>query len=143
MYTGLFGAMHPDDAEFGHLVETALYAQRFHEGAQLNYARWGADHCEVDLVELSPALVPTLALEIKWSDQYVHRPEGIEGLMRFARRNRLAQAWATTRSTFGKTTIDGSEIRQWPAAVLAFHYGVRAVRGRLAGHSVAIKGIEA
>lgn len=143
MYTGLFGAMHPDDAGFGHLVETALYAQRFHEGAQLNYARWGADHCEVDLVELSPALVPTLALEIKWSDQYVHRPEGLEGLMRFARKNRLAQAWATTRSTFGKTTIDGSEIRQWPAAVLAFHYGVRAVRGRLAGHSVAIKGIEA
>ncbi|MCD6675405.1 MAG: hypothetical protein LT106_21475 [Burkholderiaceae bacterium] len=113
------------------------------KGAQLNYARWGADHCEVDMVELSPALVPTSALEIKWSDQYVQRPEGLEGLMRFARKNHLAQVWATTRSAFGKRTVDGTEIRQWPAAVLAFHYGVRAVRGRLAGHSAAIKGIEA
>jgi len=63
--------------------------------------------------------------------------------MRFARKNRLAEVWATTRSAFGRRTIDGSEIRQWPAAVLAFHHGVRAIRGRLAGHPAAIKGIEA
>lgn len=43
MFTGLFGAKRPDDPEFGHLVETALFAQRFHEGARLNYARWGTD----------------------------------------------------------------------------------------------------
>lgn len=35
---------------------------------------------------------------------------------------------------------NGSEIRQWPAAALAFHYGARAATGRLAGYQQ-IKGI--
>lgn len=143
MYTGLFGARRPDDPEFGHLVETALFAQRFHEDARLNYARWGTDDCEVDLVESSQALKPVAALEIKWSDKYVGKPEMLKGLMKFARNNRLSQVWATTRSAIGKTTIDACDIRQWPAAVLAFHYGMRAVQGRLASHEAKIKGIEA
>lgn len=143
MYTGLFGARRPDDAEFGHLVETALFAQRFHEDARLNYARWGTDDSEVDLVESSPSLKPVMALEIKWSDRYASKPEMLKGLTRFVRNNRLAEAWATTRSQFGKQTIDGSELRQWPAAALTFHYGIRAVQGRLASHDARIKGIEA
>lgn len=39
MYAGLFGANPADDPGFGHLVETVLFAQRFHEDARLNYAR--------------------------------------------------------------------------------------------------------
>jgi len=140
MYTGLFGARLPDEAEFGHLVETALFAQRFHEGARLNYARWGNQDCEVDLVESSQALKPTGALEIKWSDRHVARPESLSGLMKFVRNNRLPLAWASTRSRFGNATIDGAEIRQWPAAVLAFHYGVSAVRGRLADFDAKVSG---
>jgi predicted AAA+ superfamily ATPase len=143
MYTGLFGARRPDDPEFGHLVETALFAQRFHEDARLNYARWGADDCEVDLVESLPSLKPVMALEIKWSDKHADKPESLKGLIRFVRNNRLEEAWATTRSTFGRMTIDGSELRQWPAAVLTFHYGVRAVQGRLTSHAARIKGVEA
>lgn len=143
MYTGLFGAKSPDDAEFGHLVETALFAQRFHEDARLNYARWGADDNEVDLVESSLSLKPVAALEIKWSDKYASKPESLKGLMRFVRSNKLPLAWATTRSKIAQTTIDGGEIRQWPAAALAFHYGVRAVQGRLAGYEAQIKDITA
>jgi len=141
MYTGLFGARKPDEPEFGLLVETALFAQRFHEDARLNYARWGTDDSEVDLVESSPALKPVSALEIKWSDRYVDKPESLKGLTRFAARNRLPLVWVTTRGKFGKTVIDGSEIRHWPASVLAFHYGVRAVQGRPAGHEAQVKGI--
>lgn len=141
MFTGLFGARSPDDADFGHLVETALFAQRFHEDARLNYARWGTDDCEVDLVESSQALKPIAALEIKWSDKHVNQPESLKGLMRFVRGNRLPLAWATTRSQFGKQVIDGSEIRQWPASVLAFHYGTRAVQGRLADYEAQIKDV--
>lgn len=141
MYTGLFGARSPDDPEFGHQVETALFAQRFHEDARLNYARWGTDDCEVDLVESSQALKPVAALEIKWSDKYANRPEGLKGLMKFVRSNHLALAWATTRSLVRQQTIDSCEIRQWPAAALAFHYGVRAVQGRLAGFEAQIKEI--
>lgn len=139
MYTGLFGAKAPDDAEFGHLVETALFAQRFHEDARLNYARWGADDCEVDLVESSQALKPVAALEIKWSDKYANRPEALKGLMKFVRGNSLTLAWATTRSLVRQQTLDGFEVRQWPAAALAFHYGVRAVQGRLAGYEAQLK----
>lgn len=138
MHTGLFGAKLPDDPDFGHLVETALFAQRFHENARLNYARWGADDCEVDLVESSASLTPVTALEIKWSDKYVERPEALKGLMKFVRGNRLSLAWATTRTRLGQQVIDGSEIRQWPAAALAFHYGVRAVQGRLSGYEAQI-----
>lgn len=142
MYTGLFGARKPDDQEFGHLVETAVFAQRFHEDARLNYARWGADDCEVDLVESSQALKPTAALEIKWSDRHVSRPELLKGLTRFVRSNKLPVGWATTRSAFGEIAVDGGEIRLWPAAVLAFHYGVSAVRGRLAGFEARVKGVD-
>lgn len=143
MYTGLFGAKAADDPEFGHLVETALFAQRFHEDARLNYARWGSEDCEVDLVESSQTLKPVSALEIKWSDKYAERPEALKGLMKFVRSNRLPLAWATTRHLVRKQSIDGAEIRQWPAAALAFHYGIRAVQGRLAGFEAQIKeGIE-
>jgi predicted AAA+ superfamily ATPase len=141
MYTGLFGVKSADDPEFGHLVETALFAQRFHEDARLNYARWGTEDNEVDLVESSRALKPVAALEIKWSDKHADKPESLKGLMRFVRNNDLPVAWATTRSKFGQQIIAGSEIRQWPAAALAFHYGVRAVQGRLAGYEARIKDV--
>ena len=132
MYAGLFGEKAADDASFGHLVETALFAQRFHEAARLNYARWGSGDNEVDLVESSHALQPVAALEIKWSDKYADKPESLKGLMKFAQINQLPQVWATTRSRISELRKNGCEIRQWPAAALAFHYGVRAVRGRMA-----------
>lgn len=142
MHTGLFGARKADDPEFGHLVETAVFAQRFHEGARLNYARWGKDDCEVDLIDSSPALKPISALEIKWSDRFVTRPNDLKGLVRFARKNRLRLVWATTRSRFGRSTLNGAELRQWPAAALAFHYGSSAVRGRLADFDARVEGID-
>ena len=142
MYTGLFGARRPDEPEFGHLVETALFAQRFHEDARLNYARWGATDCEVDMVESSTTLKPIAAVEIKWSDRHVTRPHELQGLAKFVRGHRLAVAWATTRSKFGRIPIDAGEIRQWPAAVLAYHYGMQAVRGRIAGYEARIRVVE-
>jgi len=132
MYTGLFGAKGPDESEFGHLVETALIAQRFHEDVRLNYARWGAKNYEVDLVESTPALKPVYALEIKWSDRYAKRPEDMTGLIKFAQHNHLPSAWATTRSVARKHKIGQCEIFQCPAAVLAFLYGIHAVTGRMA-----------
>jgi len=141
MYTGLKGVRKPDEPEFGHLVETALFAQRFHEDARLNYARWGTDGSEVDLVESSAAFKPIMALEIKWSDKYVTNPEQLKGLIRFSNKNRLPIAWATTRSKIGNTPLDGDgKIIHWPAAALAFDYGVRAVQGRLAGYEAQIVG---
>lgn len=143
MYTGLFGSKASQEPEFGHLVETALFAQRFHENARLNYARWGSEDSEVDLVESSATLKPVAALEIKWSDRHADHPDSLKGLLKFARANRLPSVWATTRSRFARNSIDGNEIRQWPAAVLAFHYGVQAVKGRLASFDAQIKDVDA
>lgn len=141
MYTGLFGAQDPEHADFGHLVETAVFAQRFHEDARLNYARWGSDDAEVDLVESSQSLAPVSALEIKWSDRPAERHELLRGLTRFASRHRLPLAWATTRTRFGEfNAAQGSTVRLWPAAALAFHYGERAVKGRIADYEAQIKG---
>lgn len=142
MYTGLFGARNPDESEFGHLVETAVFAQRFHEDARLNYARWGSDHSEVDLVESSLANKPVSALEIKWSDRHIDRLDELKGLTKFARFHNLPVVWATTRTKFGKLDIDGGDLRFWPAAVLAFHYGVQAVVGRVSDYEARIKGID-
>ena len=139
MYTGLFGAQAADGATFGHLVETALFAQRFHEGVLLNYAHWGGDDCEVDLVESSHSFRPVTALEIKWSDKHADKPESLKGLMKFARANRLPQVWATTRSCIATQHIGECEVRQWPAAALAFHYGVCAAQGRLPGFEAQLK----
>lgn len=140
MYTGLFGVQGADHADFGHLVETAVFAQRFHEAARLNYARWGTDDAEVDLVESSPALRPMAALEIKWSDRALSRPEELKGLTKFGHRHGLPLVWATTRTRFGEfQEPDGPRVRLWPAAVLAFHYGARAVKGRMADYEARIK----
>ncbi|MCY4313373.1 MAG: ATP-binding protein [Gammaproteobacteria bacterium] len=131
MYTGLFGNTLPHQGEFGHLAETALFAQRFHESVHLNYARWGNQDCEVDLVESSRFLKPIGALEIKWSNNYVSHPKNLKGLVKFVHNNKLQLAWASTRSKFGSGTIGDATILQWPASVLAFHYGSIAVNGHL------------
>lgn len=141
MYTGLFGVVPETGTEFGHLVETALFAQRFHEDARLTYARWGVQDCEVDLVETAISLNPVAALEIKWSDRHVDHPQRLKGLLQFAQRNALAHVWATTRSRFSRTMINGTELRMWPAAALAYHYGARAVDARMSSFEARITGI--
>jgi hypothetical protein len=142
MYAGLFGVKQADDPEFGHLVETALFAQRFHEHARINYARWGKEDNEVDMVELSAALKPVTALEIKWSDKHVTNSGQLKGLISFSNTNRLPVVWATTYSKVGHTPLDGGgKIVHWPAAALAFHYGVNAVQGRLAGFEAQLRAV--
>jgi len=139
MFAGLFGPRGADDAEFGHLVETAIFAQCFHhEQVSLHYARWGSGDYEVDLVESFHGQAPMSALEIKWSDRYVERPEELKGLVRFGRNNRLEQVLATTRTRWADNRLEGLTVHQRPAAVLAWLYGRSAVRSRLAMHDAIV-----
>jgi len=138
MYTGLFGARRPEEPEFGHLVETAIFAQRFHEGTRLNYARFGSAEYEVDLVETGKGLRPVNAVEVKWSDHYAAHPERLKGLVRFAQHNKLPLVWATTRSLVSQHQVGAGLVRQWPAAALAYYYGRMAERGRLATNQAQI-----
>lgn len=136
MYTGLFGATDPEHPDFGHLVETALYAQRFHEGARLNYARWGKGQ-EVDMVVTGPALRPVEAIEIKWSDRPVEDAQATAALRQFTAQHRLPRAICTTRTQTVGLTTDGSSPTQFvPAAVLAYLWGMQAVERRLGVHAI-------
>lgn len=132
MRTGLFGAMDPSADGFGHLVETAMYAQRFHEVANLSYARWGAQDNEVDMIECNAALMPVFALEIKWTDQIGAIGES-GALAKFVRANKLRDAWISTHRCFEERKLDGYSLKLWPSAVLAFVFGSQAIRGKIAG----------
>jgi hypothetical protein len=133
MRTGLFGPLSADDAGFGHVVETAVFAQRFHEAVVLTYARWGQEDNEVDMIESSPALRPVDAIEIKWSDAPADRPgDHLGGAIRFCRANKLASALVGTRSRFASALVGDVMLDFFPTAVLAFHYGMRGIRGRIA-----------
>jgi uncharacterized protein len=76
---------------------------------------------------------PISALEIKWSDKHVDQPERMKGLIRLAIANKLRTVWLTSKTKLNRSPIEGSsEIRQWPAAALAYHYGAMALSGKLA-----------
>ncbi|MFN9738368.1 MAG: ATP-binding protein [Pseudomonadota bacterium] len=131
MRTGLFGPMGADDDGFGHLVETAVYAQRFHEEASLHYARFGSADTEVDMVEMSPAQSPRSVIEVKWSDQAIDDQRRIAGVLKFCATNGLSDALVTTRRRFAQKEINGIRINFWPTAAVAFHLGALSVHGRL------------
>lgn len=131
MRTGLFGPVEADQATFGHAVETALFAQRFHENARLHYARWGKNDMEVDMIELDATFTPVMAMEIKWSDRVVEHPELLHGLLKFCAKSGLKSRWVTTRTRLGTLEVKGEKLPLWPSAVMAFHLGTRAVDRRL------------
>jgi len=136
MRTGLFGDLGADHPDFGHLVETAMFAQRFHDNARLHYARW--KEAEVDMIELDRAFNPKSVTEIKWSDRVVAKPGEIEGVTRFCNANKLTQAWVTTRTLIGTQEVASVHIDFIPAAALAYHLGIIAVQGRMAGFKTTI-----
>jgi hypothetical protein len=108
-----------------------LFAQRFHENARLHYARWGKSDMEVDMIELDAALVPVMAMEIKWSDRIANDTQSLQGLVRFCTNSNLTSNWVTSRTRLGTMNVDGHELSLWPSAVMAFHLGTRAVDRRL------------
>ncbi|HET7664050.1 MAG TPA: ATP-binding protein [Rhodanobacteraceae bacterium] len=131
MRTGLFGPVEADGSMFGHAVETALFAQRFHENARLHYARWGKHDMEVDMIELDAAFAPVMAMEIKWSDRMVEHKESLQGLLKFCAKSDIKSVWVTTRTQLGMLDVKGRDLPLWPSAVMAFHLGTRAVDRRL------------
>ncbi len=65
----------------------------------------------------------------------------LSALLRLVRANGLGELGATTRSRLSLKRTDGQRVHFWPAAVLAFHFGVRAVRGQLAAFDARVEQI--
>lgn len=139
MRTGLFGPSERNSDGFGHLVETAIYAQRFHEDANLHYARWGKEDCEVDMIECDAQQKPIMALEVKWSDNLTSVLSGSSALQKFCRHNKLAVGNVSSLShLFERHDLD-VPIRVWPSAAVAYVYGAQAVAGKLAKFTAQIE----
>ena len=111
--TALFGPLGPDDEAAGALVETAVFAQ-FPWPSLLHYARWNKG--EVDLVRLSPDQSIEQAIEVKWSDRLLARPEELGEALDFCRKNDLADLTVTTRTGTAEKELNGVKVRFVPAA---------------------------
>lgn len=87
----MFGAMDETDPRFGKLVETVYLAHhaKYHStNPDITYARWNKTRYEVDFVMLTSGFSePTTAIEIKWTDHFVDRPEELAGLEKFLDEN--------------------------------------------------------
>lgn len=126
----LFTPARIDDATLGHLAETGIFCQWFHQPQRLHYARWKGG--EVDLVFLDEKQKPAWAVEVKWSDRPYERPEELSGLVRFCRSNGLRDVVVTTRSVSGRRIVDQVAIHFVPTSLYAYAIGRNIVRGMLA-----------
>lgn len=143
MRAALFQPVDADSEAMGQLVETAIVAQWPHSPffGDLAYARWKRGgrskeqqdaYCEVDLVRWNDGSnQPTECTEVKWSDRFVDRPEQLEGLVEFCRKNPGAlRVEATTRSKTASTRVADIAIRQIPSALKCYAIGRDALETR-------------
>lgn len=130
MRAALFSPLDPDDAGFGHLVETGIFAQWFHSDARLHYARWEGGG-EVDVVSVSAAAQRVLwAVEAKWTDRMVEHREELRTVLRLARTHGLEKVIVTTRTTRREVLVDGIRVDLVPAAIYCYDVGRNIVQGR-------------
>jgi hypothetical protein len=140
MRCGLFGPMQADDEGFGHLVETAVYAQRLQGTVRLNYARWKTG--EVDMVELDPRLRPAHVCEVKWSDAAISDDRVIRSVLKFAKDHGLSNSFVTTRSKFAEVVSNGFVVNCVPTAAIAYAFGIASLQSKLDSYRAAFSSAE-
>ncbi len=125
--SALFSPVEPnDDDMFGHIVETAIYAQWFHrEGTQPMYANWGKG--EVDMVFLNKKLKPVTAVEIKWSNKYFDDPAKLKSLILFCKKNKITDVVVTTIDKEGDKEIEGIVMHFQPSSTYALTVGFNTI----------------
>lgn len=123
----LFSPLQALDEALGAMTETAIYAQWLHRTSFTPwYARW--NNGEVDMVGLSSKnLKPVWALEIKWTDRYVGKPNELKSLLKFCKDNDLSRAIVTSISQQELKQYDGVELYFIPAAAYAFTVGANTL----------------
>lgn len=131
MRSALFSPIGEDDEAMGSLAETALFAQWFHSGEDLHYARW--EQGEVDIVRLGPRQKPDWAVEVKWSDRFAAQPSELKSVLRFCQENGLSQATVTSRTVTATRRVEGIELRFVPVSLYCWNVGHGVLQGRQAG----------
>ena len=130
--SALYGPLEPDDAGMGYQAETAVISQWTHSPAfrDFRYARWGSPKSrEVDLVRIRPETQrPGWACEVKWSDGHVDEARKIAGLLQFARKNKLPEVRATTRTRAEKKRVAEVWVKYIPTALYCYAVGREEIR---------------
>ncbi len=129
--TALFGPITGDHEDMGHLTETAIFAQWFHNQYltdNISYARWKGG--EVDFVgRIYSSLQMQWAVEVKWSDRPYSHPDTVKGIIDFARTNNLeGRPIITTRTKSGHRTIKGSLVEYIPSSLYCYTMGKNITR---------------
>jgi predicted AAA+ superfamily ATPase len=129
--SALFSPLTATDDAIGHMVETAIYAQWLHRDWFTPwYARWtnGRTQGEVDMIGLDDKrLKPAWALEIKWSNRYVEKPDELKSLLQFCHKNGLKSALVTTTGKEAAFNFDGIDLTFVPAAMYAYTVGANTI----------------
>ena len=130
--SALYGPLEPDDAGMGYQAETAVISQWTHSPAfrDFRYARWGSPKSrEVDLVRIRPETQrPGWACEVKWSDGHVDEARKIAGLLQFARKNKLPEVRATTRTRAERKQVADIWVEYVPTALYCYAVGREEIR---------------
>lgn len=128
----LFSPLAASDSMFGHMVETAIYAQWIQRGTtEIHYARWTENkkNREVDMVGMDVARQkPNWAVEIKWSDRYVEQTTELKPLLNFLVNNNLPSAVVTTMSKYVYKPMKSVGIQFIPAALYAYIVGDNTIK---------------
>jgi predicted AAA+ superfamily ATPase len=124
LYAALFTpVVITNEKKMGDLVETAIYAQWMHrDWFNPYYARWGKG--EVDMVGVDDgSLKPIWALEIKWSNRYVEKPNELSSLIDFCTVNSLSSSLITSIDVKTQQEYKGVKLQFVPCATYAYNVG--------------------
>lgn len=120
--SALFSPITATDESMGNMVETAVFSQWMHSNWFTPwYARW--TNGEVDMVGLNPLLKPDWALEIKWTNRYVEKPNELKSLIKFCTENKLTEAIVTTINREETIVHNDITIHFIPTACYAYMIG--------------------
>jgi predicted AAA+ superfamily ATPase len=129
--TALFAPLDPTEDTMGLMVETGIFAQWLHRDWDIpKYARWAKNRMqgEVDMVGIDIKLLkPKWALDIKWSNRYVEKPQELKSLLYFCAQNGLANGTITTIDKFADVEHKGIRLHYIPAALYAFTVGANTL----------------
>ena len=129
MRAALFSPAGGDSPELGHLAETAIFSQWFHqERASIYYSRWQGG--EVDIVNLDATQRPLWAVEVKWSDRYPDNPLQLKALISFCTTNGIRYVIATSRTIQKTVSAGGLSIPFVPASVYCYALGHSIIRSK-------------
>jgi len=133
MRAALFSPLTAQDPEIPHLAETAIFAQWFHSGVELNYARWKDG--EVDIVFLGGKRQKAVwAVEVKWSDAPCEHRSELKSLISFCLQNKLEDTLVTSKTRSLECKAGGIDVEFMPASLYCYAVGfniIRARKGRL------------